>query len=63
MSNFKMLVDGGSFFRGKRKCTMSIEAGAELEVTSNQIWASVNVDSHMDGQIEVKPQYIHNVQI
>jgi hypothetical protein len=49
-----LLVEGGSFFSGKRKCAVSVEDGDSVEVCSAKIWQALGmVDQASNGNIEI----------
>jgi hypothetical protein len=56
MSGFKMLVDGGSFYRGKRKCDVALDSSDGMAEAKTAIWSAVGLlDEYTTdgGQIEV----------
>lgn len=56
MASFKMLVDGGSFYRGKRKCDVLLPSGDGIGEAQTAIWSAVGLQDEFaaeGGQIEV----------
>ena len=54
MPKLALLVEGGSFFRGKRKCSVLVDDNDSVAVASSKIWDALDMAAQAsEGNIEI----------
>jgi hypothetical protein len=54
MPDLALLIEGGSFFSGKRKCAVSVDDADSVEAATAKIWAALGMaEQASSGNIEI----------